>query len=192
MFHTLSRCTTHPVERKRSMAMLDIILMLSALVLAISAAALPADPSQYQCRYAPSFSQNDVLQNSSALEAMIVATESNFYEGGSGYSYSNGLTKEYRNLEYLTGLPITGAGNEHLPETASTPRNEVRLYLSFRNAQSDPIIGISYHAFDSGHSRQCPSCSTYSLQKSTLACRGSSQSIERHSCTEARYILPSE
>lgn len=111
------------------MILLDTILVLDALIPVISAAALPADPSQHQCRYAPSFSQTDVLRNSTAFEAMIVAVESNFYEGGSGYSYSNGLTKEYRHLGYMTGLPTTGAGNEHFPESVSTPRNEVRLDL---------------------------------------------------------------
>lgn len=85
------------------------------------------------CRFSPTFTLDDILQNSTDYEANIFYWDGQFHKDGVGYQQSNGMTIDRVALGYATGLP------KGPPVLTSNPKNE-----------ASPIL----HNVDSADSRQ--------------------------------------
>jgi hypothetical protein len=85
------------------------------------------------CRFAPTYSQKDVLNNPDAFANDFLYWEGKFHQNGVGYNTANGMTYDGTLLDPTTGIARVGGGH---PFSAAS--KEVCLNLSPDTPQLTP------------------------------------------------------
>lgn len=87
----------------------------------LATSVLPRQSSSYSpCRFSPLYSQNDILQNSSAFLWDVFYWEGRFHQNNVGYNTANGMTYDGTLLN-----PHTGLANASEKHPFSAPSKEV-------------------------------------------------------------------
>ena len=108
--------------------------MISPLILlswssVVTAASLPRQSSHSPCRFAPLYTQADILRNSTAFAEDVFYWEGQFHQNNVGYNTANAMTYDGTLLNPQTGLanasekhPFSAASKESLQVSSHSDR----------------------------------------------------------------------
>lgn len=104
--------------------MLRLLLLVFWSPLLICATAVPRAPRFPPCRYSPTYSQSDILQNASAFAWDVFYWEGQFHQNNVGYNTANGMSYDGTLLNSTTGL----ATDKHDFSAASKESLQIMVY----------------------------------------------------------------
>ena len=110
-------------KKATTMHIFPHVLLFAASSVAFRTRQVPAQHAV--CRFSPTFTQDEVMRNSTNFEGNMFYWDGQFHQDGVGYHQQNGLTIDHTVLGYATGLPDPSTVPGGLIVLESNPRNEV-------------------------------------------------------------------